>query len=61
MSRVIKINFVDFWDNFAKNDNYFFHLLSSKYHVKIDEDDPDVLFFSVDYGKRRQRDKYLNG
>ena len=60
MSRVIKINFVDFWDNFAKNDNYFFHLLSSKYHVKIDEDDPDVLFFSVDYGKRRQRDKYLN-
>jgi hypothetical protein len=56
----IKINFVDFWDNFVKNDNYFFHLLSSKYEVSLDEEDPDILFFSVDYAKKRDRDKYLN-
>ena len=56
----IKINFVDFWDNFVKNDNYFYHLLSTKYRVLIDENDPDILFFSVDYAKRRQRDRYIN-
>jgi len=58
--RTIKINFVDFWDNFNKTDNYFFHLLSSEYNVVIDEKDPELLFFSVDYAKRRERDKYTN-
>ena len=58
--RKIKINFVDFWPNFVKTDNYFFHLLSQKYEVRIDENDPDLLFFSVDYQKQRQRDRYLN-
>lgn len=56
----LKINFVDFWPNFLKTDNYFFHLLSTKYEVAIDETDPDVLFFSVDYNKRRARDLYSN-
>lgn len=57
---MLKINFVDFWPNFNKTDNYFFHLLDSKYDVVIDEGDPDLLFFSVDYTKRRERDRYKN-
>jgi len=55
----LKVNFVDFWDNFDKVDNYFFHLLSNNYNVEISEN-PDVLFFSVDYAKRKERDKYVN-
>lgn len=55
----IKINFVDFWDNFDKKDNYFYHLLSSKYNLEISEN-PDLLFFSVDYNKKKERDKYIN-
>ena len=54
----LKINFADFWPNFKKDDNYFFHLLGMKYDVRIDEDDPDIMFFSVDYSKRKERDKY---
>ena len=57
---MIKINFVDFWPNFRKTDNYFFNLLNSKYEVVIDEVNPDLLFFSVDYYKQRERDKYKN-
>jgi len=56
----LKINFVDFWPNLIKNDNYFFNLLSTKYKVEIDEVNPDVLFFSVDYNKERKRDDYKN-
>lgn len=44
---ILKINFVDFWDNFYKTDNYFYNLLSTKYKVIIDENKPDFLFFSV--------------
>jgi len=56
----LKINFVDFWRSFNKTDNYFYHLLSSKYDVIIDEEKPDLLFFSVDYARHRQRDRYQN-
>ena len=56
----IKVNFVDFWPGFIKNKNYFFDLLSTKYEVVVDETDPDLLFFSVDYNKVRERDRYLN-
>ena len=56
----LKINFVDFWPNFVKTDNYFFHLLGRRYKVEIDEKNPDLLFFSVDYQKLRQREHYLN-
>ena len=27
---MIKIDFIDFWPNFLKHDNYFFNLLSQK-------------------------------
>lgn len=56
----LKINFVDFWPNFNKKNNYFFHLLSTKYNVSIDDNNPDILFFSVDYNKKKERDKYKN-
>ena len=51
----IRVNFVDFWPDFQKDNNYFYHLLSQKYDVEIDEEglNPDLLFFSVDYGKKK--------
>lgn len=58
--KTIKVNFVDFWPGFLKENNYFFHLLSSSYNIVIDEEDPDILFFSVDYAKRRERENYIN-
>ena len=56
----IKVDFVDFWPNLYKEDNYFYNLLSTKYDVSIDEENPDILFFSVDYFNQRQRDRYKN-
>ena len=58
--RILRVNFVDFWPNFAKQDNYFYNLLKTGYDVEVDEENPDLVFFSVDYSKSRQRDKYLN-
>ena len=55
--QTLKINFADFWGNFDKTDNYFYHLLSTKYDVEI-SDDPDILFFSVDYGRSHERDRF---
>jgi len=54
----LKINFVDFWPDFCKDNNYFYHLLNQKYNVIIDEEEPDLLFFSVDYGRKKERDRY---
>ena len=51
---MIKINFTDFWNNFKKHDNYFYHLLNSKYDVVIDEENPDLLFFSL-FGSSKER------
>jgi hypothetical protein len=56
----LKINFVDFWPGFNKKNNYFYHLLRLKYNVLIDEKEPDLLFFSVDYQKLKERNKYKN-
>lgn len=58
MREELKINFCDFWPDFQKDNNYFYHLLSQEYVVKIDEEDPDLLFFSVDYARKMERDKY---
>jgi hypothetical protein len=56
----LKINFVDYWPGYDKRNNYFYHLLSTEYNVFIDEEDPDLLFFSVDYSDIGERDKYKN-
>jgi hypothetical protein len=42
----IKIDFVDFWPDLHKTDNYFYHLLCQKYQPVIDCDDPDIVFMS---------------
>ena len=44
----LKLYFCDFWPDFQAANNYFYHLLSTRYNVTIDSDDPDLLFFSVD-------------
>ena len=56
----LKINFVDYWPGYDKRNNYFYHLLSTQYNVIIDEEDPDLLFFSVDYSNVGERNKYKN-
>lgn len=45
MKRKLKINFTDFWSDFLKDDNYFTHLLSKNYDIKL-TDDPEILFYS---------------
>jgi len=57
----LRINFVDFWPNFVKSDNYFYHLLSSTFKVSIDEVEPDILFHSVDYLNEQNHKRYDNG
>ena len=54
----IRINFVDFWPNLVKTDNYFYHLLTEEYNVLIDEINPDLLFHSVDYAKKEEHKLY---
>ena len=46
MKRNIRIGFVDFWDGFDVNDNFFVNLLSRRYNVEV-SDSPDYLFYSV--------------
>ncbi len=46
MKRALRVNFVDFWRDFSKTDNYFHNLLETKYDLVIDEHDPQLLFYS---------------
>lgn len=58
---MLKIGFVDFWgDGWDRENNYFTNLLRTKYEVKIDQDDPDLLFFTVGYGGDTSALKYKN-
>jgi len=51
---MLKIDFVDFWPNFRKNDNYFYHLLKTKYTIEINDTDPDLIFCSC-YSNHKNR------
>lgn len=53
----ITVDFVDFWPNFYKKDNYFYNLLKTEYDVKITDDNPDILFYSNDYKNEKNRFK----
>ncbi|HEY1193474.1 glycosyltransferase family 10 domain-containing protein [Flavobacterium sp.] len=44
--RDIKIDFVDFWPDLIKNNNYFYNLLSENYNIIIDSVNPDFIFYS---------------
>ncbi|MCL9805113.1 glycosyltransferase family 10 [Flavobacterium amniphilum] len=46
MMKTVKVNFVDFWSDFDKTNNYFYNLLIRKYNVIIEEENPDLIFFS---------------
>ena len=46
----IRIDFIDFWPNIKKTDNYFYNLLSEHYIVIIDEENPELIFYSC-FGK----------
>lgn len=43
----IKIGYSDFWGELIPNDNYFYNLLSLEYDVEIDNQNPDILFYTV--------------
>jgi len=53
----ISIDFVDFWPNLVKNDNYIYHLLNRVYTIEISQK-PDILFFSC-FGKKHLEYKCL--
>jgi hypothetical protein len=44
--KTIKINFVDFWGDFDKTNNYFYNLLKQNFNIEI-SNNPDFLFYSV--------------
>jgi hypothetical protein len=46
MKKELRINFTDFYSGFNKTNNYVFNVLSSRYTVIIDENDPDYLIYS---------------
>lgn len=50
MMEKIRINFIDFWPGFVKEDNYFINLLSKYYQVEI-SNSPEIIFYS-NYGKK---------
>jgi hypothetical protein len=50
---VIKLEFVDFWGDFEKTNNYFWNLLSPHYELVL-SDDPDFLIYSA-YGREFSR------
>ena len=57
----LRVYFTDFWVNFDLTDNYFYHLLSQKYTLEIDSNNPEILFHSVDYSGEEGHKKYDNG
>ena len=46
MKPTIRVNFEDFWAGYDKINNYFYNLLIQKYEVIIDEENPEILFYS---------------
>lgn len=47
MKKKIKIGFSDFWGELIPDDNYFYNLLSMRYNVEIDNENPEYLFYTV--------------
>jgi alpha(1,3/1,4) fucosyltransferase len=54
----IKINFMNFWEGFNPENNFFTNLLRRNYEVVI-EDNPDYLFYSV-YNESSKNPKNLS-
>jgi len=47
MKKTIRITFSDFWGELIPDDNYFYNLLHTKYNVIIDNNNPDIVFYTV--------------
>ena len=56
----MKIAFTDFWPDFQRKNNYFYHLLESAYEIEIDQQNPDLLFLHTDSYRFLNRKKYAN-
>lgn len=52
----LRIYFADFWKSFDMQDNYFWNLLSERYHLVLDPVNPEILFYSY-LGKKDVRKK----
>jgi hypothetical protein len=50
----IRIGYSDFWGELLPDDNYFYNLLSLKYDVIVDNENPDILIYSI-YGNQHLR------
>jgi alpha(1,3/1,4) fucosyltransferase len=42
----LRIYFADFWKSFDMQDNYFWNLLSERYRLILDPEQPEILFYS---------------
>jgi alpha(1,3/1,4) fucosyltransferase len=42
----LRIYFADFWKSFDMQDNYFWNLLSERYQLVLDPENPEILFYS---------------
>lgn len=54
--KYVRIDFVDFWANIDKTNNYFYNLLSAYYDILIDSENPDLIFYSC-FGKEHLKYK----
>lgn len=50
----LKIGFYDFWPNFQRTNNYFYHVLSIRHRVEVDQQNPDIALFSV-FGEEHRK------
>ncbi|MBN2166277.1 MAG: hypothetical protein JW717_08390 [Marinilabiliaceae bacterium] len=46
MNSIIKVFFVDFWENFNPYNNHFLDALKKNHNVEVTSKDPDLLFYS---------------
>ena len=48
----LKVEFVDFWPNFIKTDNYFYNLLSQKYDLTVTSEKQTFYFIPWTINKK---------
>jgi len=63
MTKVIKVCFVDFWDGWFQDNNFFYNMLCSgpeDISIEVDYNAPDIVFFSVFYPGNIQRHQFFN-
>lgn len=56
----MEIAFIDHWPDFQFKNNYWFYLLRSAYEVKINQQDPDLIFLHTDSYRFCGRKNYID-